>query len=218
MKTFFVIGLSTFGHYVAQFLSERNFDVVVVDSDEERVERTKQFVTKGIIADAKEKTTLTKIGVTPDDAVIVSLGESMDASLLVVLHLKELEIKEIYVKVLTYDHAKIINMLGATEIIFPERDSAYNIAQRIDNPNVLEYLPLMEGFSIIEIAPPSSFNGKTLRELDLRNEYGVQVLIIKEVVPDRKPVMPQANHRVKDSDLLVLMGKNEDLEHVKNLG
>jgi len=217
MKTFFVIGLSTFGHYVAQFLSERNFEVVVIDSDEDRVERTKQFVTKGIIADAKDKATLNKIAPTEADAVIVSLGESIDASLLVVLHLKELGVKEIYVKVLTQDHAKILNMIGVTEIIFPERDSAYNIAQRIDNPNVIDYLPLMEGYGIIDIAPPASFTGKTLKELDLRNEYGIQVLIIKEYVPEKNAVIPKADHKVKDSDLLIIMGKNEDLERIKDI-
>lgn len=217
MKTFFVIGLSTFGHYVAQFLSERNFEVVVIDSDEDRVERTKQFVTKGIIADAKDKATLKKIGPTESDAVIVSLGESIDASLLVVLHLKELGVKEIHVKVLTQDHAKILNLIGVSEIIFPERDSAYNISQRIDNPNVLDYLPLMEGYGILDIAPPASFTGKTLQELDLRNKYGIQVLIIKEYVPEKNAVIPKANHKVKDSDLLIVMGKNENLERIKEL-
>ncbi len=180
------------------------------------MEAVKPYVTKGIIADARDMETLKKLGVTETDAVIVSLGESIDASLLVVLHLKELGIEEIFVKVLTEDHAKIVNIIGASEIVFPERDSAFKLAQRIDNPNILEYVPLTEGYSVIDLAPPESFTGKTLRELDLRNEYEVQVIIIKEMVPERV-IIPTANQVVKDSDLLVVMGKNEDLERLKKI-
>ncbi|HEX9654847.1 MAG TPA: TrkA family potassium uptake protein [bacterium] len=217
MKTFVIIGLSTFGQYMAQYLAERNFDVVVIDSDENRVERVKPYVKKGIIADATDKETLKKIGLDEADAIIVSLGDSIDASLLAILYLKELGCREIHVKVLTEDHAKILNIIGVSEIIFPERDSAYKLAQRIDNPNILDYVPVIEGYSIVDLAPPASFTGKTLGELDLRNEFGVQVIIIKEIIPENVVVIPTANHIIKDSDLLVVMGKNKDLDRVKSL-
>lgn len=217
MKTFAIIGLSTFGHYMAQFLSEKKFDVIVIDSDENRVEKIKPVVTKGIIADATDKETLKNLGLSEVDAVIVSLGERIDASLLVVLYLKELGVKEILVKVLTEDHAKILNIIGISEIIFPERDSAFKLAQRIDNPDVLDYVPLTEGYSIIDLAPPESLTGKRLGELDLRNKYGVQVIIIKEVIPENVILIPKAEHLIKESDILVLMGKNEDLERLKRL-
>ncbi|MFQ5825358.1 MAG: potassium channel family protein [bacterium] len=217
MKTFAIIGLSTFGNYMAQFLSQKNYEVIVIDSDENRVEKVKPFVTKGIIADATDKEILKNLGLGEVDAVIVSLGESIDASLLVVLNLKELGVKDIFVKVLTEEHAKILNIIGVSEIIFPERDRAFKLAQRIDNPDVLEYIPLTKGYSIIDLAPPQSFTGKQLGELDLRNKYGVQVIIIKEVIPDNVILIPKANHIIKDSDILVVMGKNEDLERLKIL-
>ncbi len=217
MKTFVIIGLSTFGQYMAQYLAERKFNIVAIDADEQRVERVKPYVKKGIIADATDKETLKKLGLKDADAVIVSLGESIDASLLAVLYLRELGCKEIHVKVLTEEHAKILNLIGVSEIIFPERDSAYKIAQRIDNPNILDYVPVIEGYSIVDLAPPASFTGKTLGELDLRNKYGVQVIIIKEIIPENVVVIPTASHVIKDSDLLVVMGKNEDLDRVKSL-
>jgi trk system potassium uptake protein TrkA len=217
MKTFVIIGLSTFGQYMAQYLAERKFNIVAIDADEQRVERVKPYVKKGIIADATDKETLKKLGLQDADAVIVSLGESIDASLLAVLYLRELGCKEIHVKVLTEEHAKILNLIGVSEIIFPERDSAYKIAQRIDNPNILDYVPVIEGYSIVDLAPPASFTGKTLGELDLRNKYGVQVIIIKEIIPENVVVIPTASHVIKDSDLLVVMGKNEDLDRVKSL-
>jgi len=217
MKTFVILGLSTFGQYMAQYLSERGFDVVVIDSDEQRVERLKPYVKKGIIADATDKETIKRLGVNEADAVIVSLGERIDASLLAVLYLKEMGCKEILVKVMTEDHAKILNIIGVSEIIFPERDSAYKLAQRIDNPNILDYVPVIEGYSIVDLAPPASFTGKTLGELDLRNKFSVQVIIIKEIIPENVLVIPTANHIIKESDLLVVMGKNEDLDRLKSL-
>jgi trk system potassium uptake protein TrkA len=217
MKTFAIVGLSTFGHYMAQFLSERNFDVMVIDSDEKRVNQVKPFVNKGLIADATDKDTLKNLGLGEVDAVIVSLGERIDASLLVVLYLKEIGAKEIFVKVLTEDHAKIVNIIGASNIIFPERDSAYNLAQRIDNPDILDYVPLTEGYSIVDLAPPASFTGKSLGELDLRNKFGVQVIIIKEIIPENVILIPTANHVIKESDILVIMGKNEDLDRLQKL-
>ncbi len=216
MKTFAIIGLSTFGHYMAQFLSDRNLDVIVIDSDEDRVERAKQYVTKGIIADATDRVTLQSVGIDEADAVIVSLGESIDASLLVVMHLKEIGVKEIYVKVLTEDHAKIVSILGVTEIIFPEKDSAFTIAQRIDNHNVLDYIPLMDGYSIIDLTVPQTFIGKSLAELDLRNLCGTQIVIIRQSLA-QEVVVPKGDYAIKTGDVLVVMGKHEDLERLKKI-
>jgi len=217
MKTFAIIGLSTFGHYMAHFLSERKFDVLVVDSDEKKVEKVKSFVNKGIIADAADMKTLKNMGLGEVDAVIVSLGERIDASLLVVMYLREIGVKEIFVKVMTEDHAKIANMIGATDIIFPERDSAYKLAKRIDNPDILDYVPMAEGYSIMDLATPASFIGKKLYELDLRNKFGVQLISIKEVIPDNVILVPKARYTLKDSDIMVIMGKNEDLERLKTI-
>lgn len=215
MKTYVIIGLSTFGYYMAQFLADRKFDVMVIDSNEQRVENVKHFVTKGIIANATDKKTLTTCGLDSADAVIVSLGESIDASLLAVMYLKELGIREIYVKVLTEEHAKIVKILGVTEIIFPERDSAYTIAQRIDNRDVLDYIPLLDGYSIIDLTPPDSFVGKTLQELDLRRELDVQVLIVRR--QSGAVLIPKADLMIHEDDILVMMGKNEDIQALKKV-
>ncbi len=216
-KTFAIIGLSTFGQYLATYLAERKFDVIVIDENEARVERVKSIVSKGIIADATDKSTLEKLGIDEADAVIVCLGESIDASLLVVLYLKEIGVGNIYVKVLTEEHARILKLIGVTNIIFPERDSAFTMAQTIDNTNVLDFIPLVEGHSIIDMTPPESFIGKTLGELDLRNKYGVQVIVIKEIAEATVIAIPRADHVVKTSDILFVLGSNDDLEALKQV-
>lgn len=217
MKSFVIIGLSSFGKYLAQFLHERGFAVVAIDSDEACVEEVKPFVNKGIIGNAKNKETLQKIGVEEADGVVVSLGEKVDDSLLVIYTLKELKVKNLYVKVLTEEHAKIVNLIEDSEIIFPERESAFKLAQRIDNPNILDYIPLADGYSIIDWAPTKSFIGKTLAELDLRNTYNIQVVSIEQTVPERIKMIPRPGDIIKDSDILVIIGKNEDLERLKKI-
>jgi len=120
-------------------------------------------------------------------------------------------------KALTEDHAKILESVGATEVIYPEKDMAIKTALRLCCPNVLEYLPLISGFSIQEIAPPEKFIGKNLRELDLRNKYGIQVIAIRELIPEKTTFVPKADFVLKDSDILVIMGEEKQLEKINAL-
>lgn len=217
MKTFIIIGLSTFGKFLAQYLHERGFVVVAIDSDEERIEEVKPYVQKGIIGNAKSKETLEKIGVKDADGVIVSLGEKVDDSLLVIYGLKELQVKNLYVKVITEEHAQIVHLIDDAEIIFPERESAFKLAQRIDNPHILDYIALTEGFSIMDWAPTKSFIGKTLGELDFTNKYNIRVVSIEQTVPESIKMIPRSDFVIKDSDVLVIIGKDEDLERLKKI-
>jgi len=209
--------LSTFGVYLAKFLSERKFYIVAIDSDEQRVQEIKQHVGKAVIGDAKDLETLEKLGVKKADGVIVSLGEKVDDSMIIIYHLKQLGVKKLYVKVLNDDHEKIINLIGEADTIFPEWETAYRLAQRIDNPNILDYIPLSEEYGIIDWTPTKDFVGKTLGKLDLKNKYGVQIVSLEETVPNRVKLIPKASHVLKESDILVVIGKNEDLEKLKKL-
>ena len=212
MRKFAVIGLSTFGTYLTKYLSETGFDVMAVDTNETKIDKVKHIVSKAIVADARDKETLEKIGITDFDVVIVSLGDQMDASILVTLFLKELGVKEIIAKASTEDHGKILDRIGATTVIFPERDVAYRFARSLGNINILDAIPLSPGVSILEFGPPNSFLGKTLRELDIANRYGIQIIVIKELVPENLVIVPRADHVIKDSDILVGIGKDEDFE------
>ena len=217
MKTFIIIGLSSFGQYLAQFLSERSFNVIAIDNDETRVNQVKEYVNKGILTDAKDLETLQKIGAQKADGVIVSLGEKVDDSMVILYHLKQLGVKKLYVKVLNDDHSKIIKLIGDVEIIFPEWESAFKLAQRIDNPNVLDFVPLSDEYSILDWLPTSKFIGKSIGESDLKDKFNVMVISVEETVPSRTKLIPKSNHIIKESDILVLIGRNEDLEKVKKI-
>lgn len=217
MIKFAVIGLGSFGLNIARTLYERGHEVLAIDKDKEKIELAKSFSSHAILMDSADKESLEAIGIKDMDTVVVSLGPEMEASILTVLHLHELGIKRIVAKALTEDHAKILEAVGATEVIYPEKDMAIRTALRLTNPNVLECLPLMSGISIQEIAPPEKFIGKSLRQLDLRNKYGVQVIAIRELIPERTIYIPKADFVIKDSDVLIVMGEEGQLEKLISL-
>ncbi len=214
---FAVIGLGSFGSNVAKTLYEKGNEVLAVDEDKEKIEEVKTFVSHAVNMDAADKENLQALGIQEMDVVIVSLGPEMEASILTVLHLHEIGAERIVAKALTEDHAKILEAVGATEVIYPEKDMAIKTAMKLSCPNVLEYLPLISGFGIQEIAPPEKFIGKTLRELDLRNKYGIQVIAIKELIPEETTFVPKADFILKDSDILVIMGEEKQLEKINAL-
>jgi len=159
---------------------------------------------------------LETLGLDELDGVVVSLGQ-IESSVLTTLHLKELKIPNIIAKALSEEHEKILKKIGATDVIFPERDMAKRAARTLVHENILDHIPLAEGYSIFEIAPPASFLRKSLGELDLRRKYGVQVIVVKELVPQNVVLVPMADYVIKDSDVLVMIGRDEDLEKIKNL-
>lgn len=208
---FAVIGLGSFGSYLARTLYEKGHEVLVIDKDKDKVEEAKDFSSQAVWMDSADKESLQALGVQDMDVAVVSLGPEMEPSILTVLYLHELGVNRILAKALSPDHGKILEAIGATEVIYPERDMAVRLAQRLGSRNVLEYLPLAENISIQEIVPPEAFIGKKLRDLDLTNRYRVQVIAVRQLVPDRLIFIPGADFVVKDSDVLVVMGEEENI-------
>jgi trk system potassium uptake protein TrkA len=209
---FAVIGLGSFGSNVAKTLYEKGHDVLAVDKNKEQIEDVKAYVSHAVHMDAADKENLMALGIQDMDVVIVSLGPEMEESILTVLYLHEIGAGRIVAKALTEDHAKILDAIGATDVIFPEKDMAIKTALRLSNPNVLEYLPLLSGVGIQEMAPPDNFIGKSLRELDIRNNYGIQVIAIREIIPEKITYIPKADFIIKDSDILIVMGDEKKLD------
>jgi trk system potassium uptake protein TrkA len=214
---FAVIGLGSFGSNVAKTLYEKKHEVLAVDMDKEKIEELKTQVTHAVHMDAAVKENLRALDVQEMDVVVVSLGPKMASSILTVLYLHELGAERIVAKALTEDHGKILDAVGATEVIYPEKDMAIKTALRLCNPNILEYLPLLAGIDIQEIAPPEKFIGKSLRDLDLRNKFGVQVIAIKEIIPKNTTVIPDADFVVKDSDILIMIGDQKQMDKINRL-
>jgi len=215
MKRVVVIGLGIFGFNIAKDLYENGMEVIAVDKDKEVIQRIKDFSTKAVLADGTDKEVMESIGIQEDDIVIISFGENLAASTLITLHLKEMRVKNIIVKAPNEDHKRVLEKVGATEVIIPEREMADKVAKSIISPNILDYIPLSEDYTISEVVPPASFMGKTIGELRLRTKYHVEVIAVREMLPDRVRMVPKADFVIKDSDILVVIGKTADIQKIK---
>ncbi|MBE9504821.1 MAG: TrkA family potassium uptake protein [Proteobacteria bacterium] len=216
MRRFAVIGLGHFGSSAARKLYEDGHDVIAIDINKNRVQDIKESSSQAIVADVSERETLEAIGINDVDVVIISLGEKLDASILVTLYLKEMGIKEIVVKAITDDHAKILKILGATDVVFPEKDMAIRVAERLSSPTVLDQIEFMEGYSVVEIEAPKSFHGADLISADIRNRYGLSVILIRKKGEGGEVlVTPKATDKIEEGDILVLLGEDANIEKFK---
>jgi len=218
-KQFAVIGLGNFGFYMAIRLSELGHEVLGIDKNTKLVQEIRDSVSRAVIADATDPLALRELELEKMDAVVVAIGSVLNNSILATLNVKDLGAKRIVAKAVSEPHGRILRKIGADEIYFPEKDLALTAAQRLDNPNVMDYLPFLEGYSIVQLAPPAAFIGKTLIDLDLINRYGVQVIAIKELVPEKMVMIPTGRFVVKDSDVLFLLGPDTaiaDLRETSN--
>ncbi len=218
MKRFAVIGLGNFGFHAAKSLFEDGNEVVAIDLDRNRIQAIDPFCTEAVVMDATDKERLKSLGLEVMDSVIVSTGAKISTSLLITLHLQEIGVKKILAKALDEDHGKILKKVGATEIIHPEKDMAIRVARGLSTPNILDFIPLEEDYSLVQVDPPRAFIGKTLRELNLRAKYNVHVIAIKELVPENFVLVPPADFLIKDSDILIMLGKSQDIKRIKALG
>lgn len=218
MKRFIVVGLGTFGSSVAQALFEKGHEVVAIDIDETRVDKVGPDVTRAVVGDAREPETLERIGAGDADAGVVSTGEDMSASILAVLGLQDLGVEEIHVKVISDPHVRIMDKLGTTGTVLPERDSARNLATRIARGrDVRKYVHLGEEFSIQEMDVPESWQGQTLRELDLHRKFKISVIARHETLGDVIDSPPDPDTQLKSTDTLLVAGRDDNLRRVADV-
>ena len=215
MKRVVVIGLGIFGMNLVKTLYENGIQIIAIDKDKDIIQQVKESCSKAILADGTNKEVIESIGIQGDDIVIISFGEDLSASTLITLHLKELKVKNIIVKAPNEDHKRVLEKVGATNVVIPEKEMADKVARTIISPNVLDYIPLSEDYTISELAPPASFYGRTIGELHLRTKYHVEVIAVREMLPDRVKMVPRADFVIKDSDVLVVIGKEEDIQKIK---
>jgi len=211
MKRFVVIGLGNFGASVAETLYSAGHDVAALDRDPERVDEMARLVTRAAVGDGTDPRTLQRLGAEDADAAVISTGDDLTASALTALVLRDLGLEEIYVKVVSHEHARLIEKIGVTETIFPERESGIRLGKRISNRTLLNYVQLGPGFSVQEMAVPPSWVGRSLRELDLRRTHAISVVAVHDILLDRIHAVPDPDQLLKDSDALLVAGADESL-------
>jgi len=217
MKRFAVIGLGNFGFHAAKALFEDGNEVVAIDTDKARVQAIAPYSTEAVVLDATDKESLKSLGLEHMNAVIVSTGTKISISILICLYLQEMGVQKILAKALDEDHEKILKRVGATEIIHPERDMAIRVSRGLSRPNILDFIPLAEDYDLVQVGPPREFIGKSLKDVNLRAKYNVHIIAIHEIVPENFLLVPPASFVIKDSDILILLGKSDDIKKIKAL-
>lgn len=211
MKRFVVVGLGNFGSSVAEALHAGGHDVVALDIVEDAVDRIAPLVTRAAVGDGKQLHTLERAGARGADIGIISTGDDITASILATMALRDLGVRELYAKVISSDHARVMEKLGVTETVFPERESGLRLATRVSSRGLLNYVRLGPGFSMQEMAVPESWIGHTLRELALPRRYRIGVIAVHDVLRDEIIPVPAPDAKLKESDTLLIAGADEDL-------
>lgn len=208
-KQYAVIGLGRFGSSVAKALYDLNYDVMAIDMDEERIQENMNNVTHAVQADSTDEIALKSLGIRNFDVVVVAIGQNIQASILTTLIIKEMGIETIVVKAQNQLHAKVLYKIGATKVIFPERDMGVRVAHNLVTPNILDYIELSEEYSIVEILSSDIMADKTLIELNIRARFGCNVMALKN--DNYINVSPSAQDKIKTGDIMVVIGHNKDL-------
>jgi trk system potassium uptake protein TrkA len=215
MKRFGVIGLGNFGYYIARTLSEEKCEVTAIDRDPLMVQKVSEFVDKAVVGDATDIELLRKLGMAETEAVVVSTGEEMQYSILITMFLKELGATNVVAKAISEEHARVLEKIGADKVIIPEKEMAIKSAKSLATPNMIDFVPLTEEYIVAEISPSRVIMGKSLADAQLRTRFNVQLLAIKEIIPDKLIFVPSPDYKFKDSDILLVLGKKEDIERLR---
>lgn len=214
-KQFAIVGLGRFGTSVALTLAQAGYEVLAVDSDEERVQEISEEVTHVAVADTTDETALNALGMRNFDVVVVAIGEDIQSNVLTTLLLKEMGVKYIVAKARNKLHGKMLEKIGADRIIYPERDMGQRVAHNLVSTNVLDYIELSPNLSLVEITTPQKLVGKSLIESNLRAQYEVNVVAIKR--GETILVPPNPHDKIHEKDILIVVGANGGLQHLEEM-
>lgn len=205
-KSFIVIGLGRFGANIVKVLAAHKCDCIAIDVNEESVREVSKYVNNCVIADGTSLNVLTELGVKKIDHAVVAIGNNLQASILTVINLKKLEVKKITVRADDISHKEVFEALGADEVIIPEEDSAISLGNQIMSDSVLDYYGVSKDYAMMKLVVDNSFESKTLIDLDLRNNYDVNIV---GIIRNNEFFIPKGNDKILPKDILVVVGKDD---------
>lgn len=214
-KEFAVIGLGRFGTTVAKTLYSLGNEVLAIDADEDTVSNIADFVTHAVQADVTDENSLKELGIRNFDVVVIAIGADIQASIMASLLVKDLGAKYIVAKANSELHAKVLYKIGVDRVILPERDMGVRLAHGLVLSNLLEYIELSPGYSIVEFVAPDSWVDKTIEELEIRVKYGINIIAIKSVTGIN--VSPLANDKISVNDVIAAIGSESQLLKLEKL-
>ena len=216
-RQFAVIGLGRFGRAVCDTLNSLGYEVLGIDSDEQRVTQAlkDEIAAHAVQLDATQRLALEEAGIPDFDTVIVAIGNYVEESVITTLNVKELGVGYVVAKASSEIHGKLLHRVGADQVVFPEHEMGCNLARALTRPGILDRFELDPDNSIVELRVPSNFDQKTISDLDLRNKYGVTLLALSQPGSDEKfEVNPSPVTILQKGAVMVLVGSNRGLERL----
>ena len=213
METFVVIGLGRFGSAVAEELCALGHQVLAIDTDEKAVQRMAEKVTQAAVGDCQDPEVLEMLGVKNMDGAVVAFSNDIGTSVLITLNLKELGLPRIICKARNHSHREVLLRIGADQVVFPELESGRNLARTLANREILNYIELTERYGIVKLKVPTRWVGKTLRDLNVRANYQVNIIAIQSGDEAIQPV-PSPDYPFRAGDLIFTLGDNESNERI----
>jgi trk system potassium uptake protein TrkA len=223
MSQFAVIGLGQFALTVAEILAERGAEVIAIDNDEKKLESIKDLVTSAVCLDSTDEEALRSANIQNVDAVVLGIGETREISILTAAILRKIGITRIYAKADSDLHARILKMIGVQHVILPEQHVGREIANLLLSQHIFSYMEISKGHTLVEVSVPLQFIGKSLKELDLRKTYKLNVVAIKRTKPEvdelgnniiseETNVLPDPEDVFEPKDTIVVVGKKQDID------
>ncbi|WZL72530.1 TrkA family potassium uptake protein [Clostridiaceae bacterium 35-E11] len=215
MKQFAVIGCGRFGSSIAKTLYHLGYDVLAIDKDADVIQSLDEFVTHAVQVDATDGVSMRPLGIRNFDVVIVAVGSNIQSSILIALLAKELGVKHVVAKAQNELHANVLYKIGVDRVIFAERDMGVRVAHNLVSSNILEYIELSPDYSIVEIAVLKEWEGRSLKDLDMREKYGINIMAIKH--GSTINIAPDAFDVITHDDILVAIAHHDDLWKIEKI-
>ncbi len=211
-KQFAIIGCGRFGSSVAKTLYGMGYEVLAVDRNEEIIQNIVDNVTHAVQADATDENSIKSLGIRNFDVAVVTIGSNIQSSILITLMVKELGVKYVVAKAQNELHAKVLYKIGADRVVFPEREMGVRVAHNLVSSNIMDYIELAPDYSIVEVATLPEWVGKDLSQLNMRVQYGINVMAIKH--GPNINIAPTAFDIIEEDDVLVVIGHNDDIRKI----
>lgn len=212
--TYGIVGLGRFGYALAVELAKSGAELLVLDREEEKVREMREFTDNAIVTKTLDKKTLSETGIQNCDVAVVCIGEQMDTSILTTLNLVSLGIPKVISKATSTEHGEILAKLGA-EVVYPERDMAIRLANRLETSKVLDYMQLSESINISKVIVPDKFIGRSVVDVNLRSRFGLNIIAIETEGNVMDNVLP--DYIFKQGDILIVSGSKEGLQQLSDL-
>ncbi len=226
-RIFAVVGLGTFGMEVANVLAAKGGKVIALDNQEDMIEKVKDSVTQAILVDSTDAEALKNVPLSDVDVAVIAMGENIEASILTTVVFRQIGVPYIVARAVTQTHEHVLKQVGANEVVNIEIAEGRRLASELISPSILDRIPIDKNISVAEILLPESFANKSLKQLDLRNNYRVNVVTVKRTlvsvdemgnpVKEEQILFPGPEEVMKPSDVIIVVGRNEDIEVLKEI-